>query len=453
MIRRAIGCSKSTRAFALDRLAANGRLDHANRGHARAMVAVLRARPVNSTPVTRSALLFPDLENLRAAMRWTLGPTGDRLTAVEIGAEFNWLWHVLGAVDEGARHLEAAEPWVDELTPPRIAARFWLSRAKIYSATAKFPGEYALRAADLFRPLGDSMALFDALYTAAAQFGYVSRREEAERALAEAESLVDPGWPLPARAMIEFVRGIVAQWGGDPAAGRRRFAAALEILRGSVAENDAYLELVWTLLIAADLCLRNAREVIVAADEFLSRPRLPTRAFNQAIVGSYRAVARIQVGELDRGEAELRAGLEPCRWRSARPIQRSAMLLIWRRGEIAPPSPPASWARSRPSVRMTPCRSPRASASRVTTPPGLPRRRWAKRATKRSKPSGASSRWKARSGWAWAFEGRRASLCGAADCERLDDPPRSRRSPCPSEPPSIMSRITNMIGRSRSVRR
>ncbi len=155
------------------------------------------------------------------------------------------------------------------------------------------------------------MALFDALYTAAAQFGYVSRREEAERALAEAESLVDPGWPLPARAMIEFVRGIVAQWGGDPAAGRRRFAAALEILRGSVAENDAYLESVWTLLIAADLCLRNAREVIVAADEFLSRPRLPTRAFNQAIVGSYRAVARIQVGELDRGEAELRAGLEP----------------------------------------------------------------------------------------------------------------------------------------------
>lgn len=181
------------------------------------------------------------------------------------------------------------------------------------------------------------MALFDALYTAAAQFGYVSRREEAERALAEAERLVDRSWPSRARAMIEFDRGVIAQWADDAAAGRRHFASAVETLHGSAAEDDPYLESAEVMLIASELCLRNSRAVIAAADEFLSRPSLSARGFNLALVRSFRAVALIQLGELDRGEAEVRAGLKPL-WLalgSTYPVLCHVAYLAARRGNVA----------------------------------------------------------------------------------------------------------------------
>ena len=91
--------------------------------------------------------------------------------------------------------------------PPRDAARYWLTVARlgIYSMRRE-SFEAALRAADLYRQLGDDSRRYDALLCAAVQGMRFASAEEMEQAIAEATRLERPDWPARQRANLQFAR-------------------------------------------------------------------------------------------------------------------------------------------------------------------------------------------------------------------------------------------------------
>ena len=179
---------ETNRAFALQRLAATGMMKATRRKHALALIAMLRSQGFRRSPVQLAANFAADIDNIRVASAWAAGADGDRGIAIELVAESGLIWHVLGINDEGAGLFGMVEPWVDASTPAAVAAKFWLSRAKLYPSATRTAAEDALKAADIFRTLGDRENLFDALTDAVSQFNYAGDFVAAERAFAEPRS-------------------------------------------------------------------------------------------------------------------------------------------------------------------------------------------------------------------------------------------------------------------------
>jgi hypothetical protein len=301
---------ETTRAFALERLAAAGATEAARRKHALAMIAVLRSGGFEKSATARAVEVAPDLDNLRAALNWAVGPGGDRGIAIELAAESNFIWHVIGLNDEGARLFRTVEAWVDESTEPALAAAFWVSRAKVYPSTARTAAAAAadaMRAADIFRRLGDRERLFDALVSAATQFSYAWDFVSAERVLAEASSLIDPRWPGWMRVMFELSASAAPYWRGELAVARPGFSAALEL--GRRAGDPSQTEWIELMIVACDVGARNSHAASRAGREMLARRNPPIRGFNRVVTENFVNAALLQIGEVAEAEASLRAAL------------------------------------------------------------------------------------------------------------------------------------------------
>jgi predicted ATPase/DNA-binding winged helix-turn-helix (wHTH) protein len=326
---------ETTRAFALERLAANGAKEAARRKHALALIAILRSGGFEKSATARAVEIAPDLDNLRAAVNWAIGPGGDRGIAIELAAESNFIWHVLGYNDEGARLFRIVEPWVDESTEPALAAAFWVSRAKVYPSTARTAAADAMRAADVFRRLGDRTRLFDALIGACTQFNYAGDFVSAERALAEASSLIDPRWPGWMRVMLELSASGAPYWRGDSALARRRLCAALELSRS--AGDASQTEWIEMMIVGNDAGARKSHDALRRGREMLARRDPPIRGFNRVVTENFVNAALLQIGELAEAEASLRAALPRIRHAlgSARTSLCYLALLMARQGRHA----------------------------------------------------------------------------------------------------------------------
>ncbi|WP_233804889.1 ATP-binding protein [Paraburkholderia sp. HP33-1] len=202
---------ESSRAFALERLAITGSLDATRRRHAEALAQILTGDDLFEEPLARMRRIAPDLDNVRAAVAWALGPTGDRQIAVELAAATDMLWDARGVNDEGARLYRTIEPWVDESTPPRLAARFWFAVAGLRMRTeAKHQAASALKAARLYQGLNDRFGVFRSLTFAALYFAVMADRDAAAAALAEAQALSDDTWPSWLQTSLAYCRALFA---------------------------------------------------------------------------------------------------------------------------------------------------------------------------------------------------------------------------------------------------
>ncbi|WP_250484017.1 ATP-binding protein [Caballeronia sp. GaOx3] len=114
---------ESSRAFALERLANAGALEATRRRHAEAMIASLTGIDHFEEPLARTRRIALELDNVRAAASWAIGPTGDRKIAIDLAAATDMLWDARGFNDEGARLYRDIEPWVDQSGAPPTAAR------------------------------------------------------------------------------------------------------------------------------------------------------------------------------------------------------------------------------------------------------------------------------------------------------------------------------------------
>ncbi len=246
---------ETTRAYAVERLAASGEMPAVLRQHAQVVVALLQRLGAGHLSFDRAhaAIYAVEVDNVRAALEWATGPDGDRALGAMLAAESSFVWLSNASQAEGLRRVRAFEPDVTDSTPPALAARYWLTVATlgVFSDDgACFAA--AARAADLYRGQGAPERIYEALIVRAAIGARRSDFAAAAPALAEAARLENPEWPPQWRARLAFAQWIVALRAGRYAEARQHaqrqadlqreagIALSEQLARGNVATCDVW---------------------------------------------------------------------------------------------------------------------------------------------------------------------------------------------------------------------
>jgi len=189
---------ETTRAYAFERLAEAGRMDHWLRRHAEATRALLE-RAVKQRDLD---WLFAEMNNVRAAFAWATGPGGDDEIAVALATMSSMVLAVGGMVSEAMHRLLEVEPLVTVTTPPLLAARFWqwLGRGGI---DGRLPTSRCVEALERAQNLFTSLRLLRPVHACLRMRAEALLASKvpcgARDALAQAESMEGVGWPMADR--------------------------------------------------------------------------------------------------------------------------------------------------------------------------------------------------------------------------------------------------------------
>ncbi|MDM0117993.1 adenylate/guanylate cyclase domain-containing protein [Variovorax sp. J22R133] len=296
---------ESSRAFALERLAAAGSLEAIRRRHAQAIADTLTGDDPFEEPLARMRRIAPDLDNVRAAAAWAMGPGGARQIAVALAAATDMLWDAQGFNDEGARLYRAIVPWVDEATPPRLAARFWFAVSNLRMQTGtKRQAEAGLKAAELFRSLGDRFWVFMSLTSATYHLAFLADRAAAKRALTEMDALLDPAWPSWLQFAVAWCKAI-CEYSVErrPEEARKLVDSVLQShLRGDSYYGDG-CEL---LLPHFDLEAGDFASALHRCDDLLGGSTALECTYVRAYLLAWRSLALVGLGDLEAAGISLR---------------------------------------------------------------------------------------------------------------------------------------------------
>ena len=331
---------ETTRAFALERLAARGAMPQAMRRHAEAMLQLFeRAQDavMHGSPSSRVVdQLAPDLDNLRSALRWAAEPGGDPRIAVALfGAAVAGygFYHLVALTSEALRWSEVLRPLVDDSIPAAIAARFWLAcaeRGAMRSPTAATLDGH--RAIALFTDLGDRLRAFRAWGQVAFTCIRAGRSDEARRALAESFALRDPSWPPWFLAVNDNHAALVLSGLGALDEARAHALAYLEAGRAAGSAVDEWNAL--SMLVDLDVAAGHAERAAASATEMLTqhgRQRQSDTGLSLRIL----ATALMTAGRLDEAERVYREALSRARLTyGAATVLYDAALLVALRGRL-----------------------------------------------------------------------------------------------------------------------
>jgi predicted ATPase/class 3 adenylate cyclase len=160
---------EATRAFALEKLEA-GCCSALTRRLSEHMTKVFERadRTWPTTPgVDWLAAHEPDLDNLRAALGWSLSPDGDPALGVNLVSHTDWLWRELSLLQEQRRWFELALAFVDDVTPPSVEARIHLGLGWYFAGGARGRVSHNFRAIELMRQVGGEPVLLGQALTQA----------------------------------------------------------------------------------------------------------------------------------------------------------------------------------------------------------------------------------------------------------------------------------------------
>ncbi|HKE40346.1 MAG TPA: winged helix-turn-helix domain-containing protein [Casimicrobiaceae bacterium] len=201
---------ETTRAYALERLTEAGEMQATLRRHAHAMLALLEPLEQYEWRRPASAGIVPEakveLDNVRAALEWA-DKANDGPLAVALASVTHSVWWSSSHMAEGLARCLAVRRHVDSGVSATIAARFWLTIAKLglYS-TRRESYDAAVRATTLYRDLKDDQRTFEALTFAAVQGTRFASVVEMGAELDEAAQLERQDWPARQRAKLAFAR-------------------------------------------------------------------------------------------------------------------------------------------------------------------------------------------------------------------------------------------------------
>ncbi|HSV71313.1 MAG TPA: winged helix-turn-helix domain-containing protein, partial [Methylibium sp.] len=154
--------SETARAYALDRLAEAGELEVLRARHAAALrhrFAATQHDWLRLPDAEWLARYEPELDNLRAAIDWSVADAAE--TAVALVGAAAPLWHHLGLDAEARRAVAATEPLLHDAVPAPLAAAWWRGAqwawADVDPARSRAAAERARR---LYRELDDARGLY-----------------------------------------------------------------------------------------------------------------------------------------------------------------------------------------------------------------------------------------------------------------------------------------------------
>jgi predicted ATPase/DNA-binding winged helix-turn-helix (wHTH) protein len=152
---------ESTRAFAVERLSAGSCAALARRLCEHITIVFEPAeRSWPTTPTTEWLAAYePDLDNLRAALGWSLRPEGDPALGLKLASYTYWVWHELSLVQEQRRWFELALTFIHAATPPSVEARIRLGLGWYSFGGDRGRLPHILRAIELLRQVDGEPAL------------------------------------------------------------------------------------------------------------------------------------------------------------------------------------------------------------------------------------------------------------------------------------------------------
>src|SRR5436190_1816445 len=160
------------------------------------------SRMTSSVPEAKA-----EQDNLRAALEWAdAAPDAGKLAVALVGMSYS-VWWSSSNLAEGLERSLAMRRHADAAVSTRDAARFRLAIGKLglYSFRRE-AYDAAVRAAALYRELGDDQRCFEALTLATAQGARFATIAEMEAQIVEATHLERPEWPARQRAKLQFAR-------------------------------------------------------------------------------------------------------------------------------------------------------------------------------------------------------------------------------------------------------
>ena len=228
---------ESARAFAVERMrAANEQRATAHR-HAHSLLTHFDAAYAqfwNLHSDTLFAAALPEIDNLRAALKWAAGPSGDAAQLAALVGASGWLWKPANLTFEGAGWFEVAVDRLSPDTPAAVEAQLLLGYATLaHQADAHKEITALLRAGHLYRAEGDRRGEYESLVTLAQKQVWARDFAGAEQNIRDADALFDAAWPLTMREGYFAARTYLFEASGRPADGQPMMEALVAVMRAS----------------------------------------------------------------------------------------------------------------------------------------------------------------------------------------------------------------------------
>jgi non-specific serine/threonine protein kinase len=247
---------ETTRAYALEKLAEAGEVDDIKRRHAQfyreLFEPALDDRLRKPVAAWRETYL-PELDNVRAALDWSIDGAGDAPTGVALAGASGELWGMLGLFGEGVRRLQRAIDRIEPDTPESHQARLWLWLGRLVDETPNRALAAFERAVELYRRLDDALGLGHALARLGRVLAFMGRLAQAETVLAEAYSRLNGVAPPRLLSLYMGHVAFMKTFAGDLAGARAYYERALELDRkagdefGALAIIGNLANVIWAL--------------------------------------------------------------------------------------------------------------------------------------------------------------------------------------------------------------
>ena len=285
-----------TRAFALEQQAAAGESAAWLRRHAEALRDWLR--PIEAArwtlPPSRRKALALELGNLRAAVDWTEGASGDTALTYDLLAKGWLVWQVSGAINEGLQRMRRLWPPPATLTP-EIRAGFGFAMSRCAGESAPDEVVAALRSSvALYREAGETERLGEALIALAFQGVLRNDQPDTQASLDEGRRLVGGNAPPRKLAWLAAAEGSWAWRREDYAQALLAIERQADVFRAAGLEEGVQLAInnrCGILIDSADY----TQAVALAQDSALRLRRLKSGGLAWALI--YVALARTMLGD------------------------------------------------------------------------------------------------------------------------------------------------------------
>jgi predicted ATPase/class 3 adenylate cyclase len=214
---------QTVRAFARERLDATGQFESTARRHAQhylALVEELAPRLRSTEFLAARNRIEAELDNLRAALAWSLSHGGDDPGDVRLGfrlcKEMSWFWYACGYPEEGRRWLEQAIQRIEGDEPEEIAVAHGLAVILLQQGEAAPAQQLLARCLTYWRGQGNDRETAKELNSLAVSYRNIGDWDKARELLQEGISLAERSGDKHRLATILSNQGILEIDVGQP---------------------------------------------------------------------------------------------------------------------------------------------------------------------------------------------------------------------------------------------